>query len=98
MCQCSAMPPEDSRCDFCGKSLPVRSCGVVVLVVLALTACGGSPRYAGLSRPEAVKAAKTAVDAGLDPSKRPYFETSIWNVAAGHATDLQRRPVWLIGI
>ena len=76
----------------------MRRSAVVVLVVLALTACGGGSRYAGLSRAEAVKTAKTAVEAPLDPIRRPYYETSIGNVAADHAADTQGRPAWLLGI
>lgn len=76
----------------------MRRAAVVVLVVLAFTGCGGGGRYAGLSRPEAVKTAKTAVEAPLDPTKRPYYETSIGNVAADYAADAQGRPAWLVGI
>lgn len=71
---------------------------VLVAGLVALAGCGSSSRYAGLSRKEAVTAARRAVEARLDPSKRSYFETSIWNVAADHAADPARRPVWLVGI
>src|SRR5437764_10587261 len=64
--------PEDCRCNSAEKNLRVHRSAVIVLVVLALTACGGGSRYAGLSRAEAVKRAKTAVEAPLDPSRRPY--------------------------
>jgi hypothetical protein len=68
------------------------------LSLLALSGCGGEARYAGLSRKQAVGTAKTVIQLRLDPSKRPYFDTSIWNIAAHHATDSEGRPAWFVGI
>lgn len=71
---------------------------LIALGFVSLTACGGQSRYAGLTRAQAIRAAKAAIESPLDPSKRPYFEISIWSVAAAHASDSDLRPAWLVGI
>ena len=68
------------------------------VAVLALAACGGGGRYAGLSRSEALQVAKQRIEATLPPDKRQYYETSIWNVVAQHGVAVSGTRVWLIGI
>jgi hypothetical protein len=68
------------------------------LVLLVATSCGGSAKYAGLTRGEATRLAKTRIEAELDPTKRSYYEGSIWNVAAEHGKTESGAPVWLIGL
>ena len=70
----------------------------LVLVVLAATSCGGSAKYAGLTQGEATTLAKARIETRLDPTKRPYYETSIWNVAAEHGESAQGTHAWLIGV
>jgi len=70
----------------------------LALVVLAATSCGASAKYAGLTQGEATSLAKARIEAKLDPTKRPYYETSIWNVAAEHGEITPGAPAWLIGI
>lgn len=70
----------------------------VGLVLLAATACGGDAKYAGLTQGEATRLAKTAIEAELDPTKRPYYEVSIWNVAAERGETEPGAPAWLVGI
>jgi hypothetical protein len=71
---------------------------IVGLVLLAATSCGGDAKYAGLTQGEATRLAKTAIEAELDPTKRPYYEVSIWNVAAERGETESGAPVWLVGI
>jgi hypothetical protein len=66
--------------------------------IAPLSACGGDGHYAGLSRKQAVRAAETAIESRLNPTKRSYYETSIWNIAAQHATDTSGQPAWFVGI
>jgi hypothetical protein len=68
------------------------------LILLAATSCGGNAKYAGLTRGEATSLAKTRIEARLDATKRPYYEISIWNVAAERGETESGAPVWLIGI
>lgn len=68
------------------------------LVLLVATSCGGNPKYAGLTRGEATRLAKTRIESELDPTKRSYYEASIWNVAAEHGKTESGAPVWLVGI
>jgi hypothetical protein len=70
----------------------------VGLVLLVATSCGGDAKYAGLTRGEATRLAKTRIEAELDPTKRSYYEVSIWNVAAEHGKTESEAPVWLVGI
>jgi hypothetical protein len=70
----------------------------LALVVLTATSCGGGARYAGLTQGEATAVAKARIEAKLDPTKRPYYETSIWNVATEHGETAPGAPAWLIGI
>jgi hypothetical protein len=70
----------------------------VGLVLLVATWCGGDVKYAGLTRGEATRLAKTRIEAELDPTKRSYYEGSIWNVAAEHGKAESGAPVWLVGI
>ena len=70
----------------------------LLLVVVGAASCGGSAKYAGLTRGEATTLAKAQVEARLDPTKRPYYETSIWNVTAVHGETVQGRSAWVIGI
>ena len=70
----------------------------VGLVLLAATSCGGDAKYAGLTQGEATRLAKTTIEAELDPTKRPYYQGSIWNVAAERGETESGAPVWLIGI
>jgi hypothetical protein len=72
--------------------------GTMGLVLLVATSCGGNAKYAGLTRAEAARLAKTRIEAELDPTKRSYYEASIWNVAAEHGETESGSPVWLIGI
>jgi hypothetical protein len=50
---------------------------ILLFVVVVATSCGGSAKYAGLARGDATTLAKARIEARLDPSKRPYYETSI---------------------
>jgi hypothetical protein len=68
------------------------------LVLLTATSCGGEAKYAGLTRSEATDLAKTRIKAELGPTKRPYYEASIWNVASDHGETESGTRVWLIGI
>jgi hypothetical protein len=68
------------------------------LVLLTATSCDGDAKYAGLTRAQATSLAKTRIEAQLDASKRPYYEISIWNVAAEQGETESGVPVWLIGI
>jgi hypothetical protein len=43
-----------------------------VLLLLA-TSCGGSSRYAGLTKSEAIQLAKTRIAAERDAAKRSYY-------------------------
>jgi len=70
----------------------------LVLVVLAATSCGGSAKYAGLTQGEATTLAKARIEAELDPTKRPYYETSVWNVVAEHGESAHGTRAWLIGV
>jgi hypothetical protein len=67
-------------------------------LLLLATSCGGDAKYAGLTRGEATDLAKTRIEAELDPTKRPYYEASIWNEASEHGETESGTPVWLIGI
>lgn len=69
----------------------------VGFVLLTATSCGGNAKYAGLTRGEATRLAKTKIEAQLDTTKRPYYEISIWNVAAERGRIESGAPVWLIG-
>src|SRR4051794_26586513 len=66
--------------------------------IAIFSSCGGHANYAGLPRTQAVRAAKSALESRLDSTKRPYYEGSIWNIAARHATDTSGRPAWFVGI
>ena len=79
-------------------SVRTRLTSTVLLVVAAATSCGGEGNYAGLTRDEATKLAKARIEAKLDPTKRPYYETSISNVSAVHGETPQAKPTWVIGI
>jgi hypothetical protein len=70
----------------------------LLLVGVTATSCGGSAKYAGLTRGDAATLAKTRIEAKLDPTKRPYYETSIWNVAVVHGETTQGKRTWVIGI
>jgi hypothetical protein len=70
----------------------------VLLVVVTATSCGGSAKYAGLTRDDATTLAKTRIEARLEASKRPYYETSIRNVAAVHGETTRGKPTWVVGI
>jgi hypothetical protein len=72
--------------------------GSIAAVILLGTSCGGSDEYAGLTRSQAIGLAKARIEAGLEPTKRSYYETSIWNTAAQHGRTEANAPVWLIGI
>jgi hypothetical protein len=71
---------------------------LVGLLLLTATSCDGNATYAGLTRAEATSLAKTRIEARLDASKRPYYEISIWNIAAERGETESGTPVWLIGI
>jgi hypothetical protein len=71
---------------------------ILLLVVVATTSCGGSAKYAGLSRGDATSLAKARIEARLDPSKRPYYQSSIWKVTAVRGETAQGKPTWVVGI
>jgi hypothetical protein len=71
--------------------------GSIAALVLLVTSCG-STKHAGLSQSQAVALAKTRIEARLDPAKRSYYETSIWNVTAERGRTPSHAGVWLIGI
>jgi hypothetical protein len=79
-------------------SVRTRLTSTLLLGVAAATSCGGGGNYAGLTRDEATKLAKARIEATLDPTKRPYYETSIWNVAAVHGQTAEAKSTWVIGI
>jgi hypothetical protein len=68
------------------------------VVLLAATSCGGDSKYAGLTEGEATRLAKTTIEAELDPTKRAYYDGSIWNVAVERGETESGAPVWLVGI
>src|SRR5882762_6150466 len=72
--------------------------GIFILLLLAGTSCGSSSKYAGLTRDEATTLAKTRIAARLDPTRRSYYETSIWNIVAAHGRTAPGTRAWLIGI
>lgn len=79
-------------------SVRTRLTSTLLFVVAAATACGGGGDYAGLTRDEATKLAKARIEAKLDATKRPYYETSIWSVTAAHGQTAEAKPTWVIGI
>jgi hypothetical protein len=72
--------------------------GAIGVLVLLVTACEGSTKYAGLTESQAVALAKTRIEGRLDPAKRAYYEISIWNIAAERGQTEDQARVWLIGI
>ena len=80
-------------------SVRVLTASVLPLILFAVASCGeGSSKYAGLTRGEATTLAKARIESSLDPNKRAYYETSIWNIAAEHGKTSRDTPAWLIGI
>src|SRR5215211_2445322 len=65
------------------------------LVLLTVASCRGDDEYAGLIRSEAARLAKTKIERRLDPTKRSYYETSIWNVATERGETESGKKVWL---
>jgi hypothetical protein len=65
---------------------------------MATTSCGGSGRYAGLTRGDATTLAKARIEANLDALRRPYYETSIRSIAAVRGATEEGKPTWVIGI
>ena len=94
------MSPEDGTWQRGRMAFSVRALvtSTLLLVTVGATSCGGGAKYAGLTRGDATTLAKAQVEARLDPTKRPYYETSIWNVAAVHGETIQGKPTWVIGI
>jgi hypothetical protein len=69
----------------------------VAALVVAAVGCGGPARYAGLTRSEATRLALRKIEAQIDPSKRRYYEISIWNVTAGRGETDAGAAAWLVG-
>jgi hypothetical protein len=72
--------------------------GTIALVLLTATSCGGDDNYAGLTKSEATRLAKAKIERQLDPTKRAYYEASIWNVAAQRGETESGISAWFVGI
>ena len=78
--------------------MQARAIATVSLVLLTLASCGGDDEYAGLTRSEATRLAKTRIERRLDPTKRSFYEVSIWNVATERGETESGKDVWFVGI
>ena len=70
----------------------------LLVIVVVAASCGENPKYAGLADGEARTLAKAGIEAKLDPTKRAYYEISIWNIAAVRGESASGKPTWVIGI
>ena len=75
-----------------------RAIATLGLVLLTAASCSGDDEYAGLTRSEATRLAKTRIERRLDPTKRSYYEVSIWNVATERGETESGKQVWFVGI